>query len=124
MFSVLSSIYHKENPADFDICMQSIWDQQTLKPTEIVLVEDGPLTPGLDQAIECWKVKLKGVLKTIKLKENMGTGKAKNIGLKQCAYDLVCIVDTDDISIPQRFACAAAAQCPARFCRGSRLPLR
>ncbi len=38
MFSVLSSIYHKEQPEHFNTCMESIWDNQTLKPTEIVVI--------------------------------------------------------------------------------------
>jgi hypothetical protein len=38
------SIYHKENPQDFDRAMRSVWDEQTIKPNEIVLVEDGVLT--------------------------------------------------------------------------------
>lgn len=103
MFSVLCSIYHKENPSHFHECMQSIWDNQTLKPTEIVLIEDGPLTPQLDQVIQQWQVKLGDVLRVTKLAQNVGTGKAKNIGLQQCSYEIVCIVDTDDIYVPERF---------------------
>lgn len=103
MFSALSSIYHKENPAHFDACMQSIWDKQTLKPTEIILVEDGPLTSDLDRIIAMWKAKLGDVIQIIKLPKNVGTGKAKNIGLKACNYEVVCIVDTDDIYVSDRF---------------------
>ena len=103
-FSVLSSIYHKEHPLHFNACMESIWDKQTLKPTEIVLIEDGPLTPELDKAIEQWQAKLGNVLRVKKLEQNVGTGKAKNIGLQECSYDMVCIVDTDDIYVPERFA--------------------
>jgi len=103
MFSVLSSIYHKEHPLHFNSCMESIWDKQTLKPTEIVLIEDGPLTPELDQIIAKWQEKLGKVLRVKKLEQNVGTGKAKNIGLQECAYDIVCIVDTDDIYVPERF---------------------
>ena len=102
-FSVLSSIYHKENPFHFNACMESIWDKQTLKPTEIVLIEDGPLTPELDQIIAKWQEKLGTVLRVKKLEKNVGTGKAKNIGLQECTYDIVCIVDTDDIYVPERF---------------------
>ena len=104
MFSVLSSIYYKENSLHFNACMESIWNKQTLRPTEIVLVEDGPLTPDLDKAIEQWQAKLGNVLRIKKLEHNVGTGKAKNIGLKECTYDMVCIVDTDDIYVPERFA--------------------
>ncbi|EOQ74857.1 glycosyltransferase [Acinetobacter lactucae] len=103
MFSVLSSIYHKEHPLHFNSCMESIWDKQTLKPTEIVLIEDGPLTPELDQIIAKWQAKLGKVLRVKKLEQNVGTGKAKNIGLQECTYDIVCIVDTDDIYVPERF---------------------
>lgn len=103
MFSALSSIYHKESPEHFDACMQSIWDKQTLKPTEIILVEDGPLTSELDHVIAMWKTKLGDVLQIIKLPENVGTGKAKNIGLQACNYEIVCIVDTDDIYVSDRF---------------------
>lgn len=78
MFSVLSSIYHKEQPEHFNTCMESIWDNQTLKPTEIVLIEDGPLTPELDQVIAQWQKKLGNVLRVTKLEKNVGTGKAKN----------------------------------------------
>ena len=102
-FSVLSSIYHKEHPFHFNACMESIWDKQTLKPTEIILVEDGPLTPELDKVIAQWQEKLGNILRVKKLDKNLGTGKAKNIGLQECTYDIICIVDTDDIYVPERF---------------------
>ena len=97
------SIYFKENPLHFNACMESIWDQQTLKPTEIILIEDGPLTLDLDKVIAQWQVKLGNILRVKRLQENVGTGKAKNIGLQECTYDIVCIVDTDDIYVPERF---------------------
>ena len=76
-FSALMSIYHKENPSHFNACMESIWDNQTLKPTEIILVEDGKLTDELYVIINEWKIKLGHVLKVKSLEENLGTGKAK-----------------------------------------------
>lgn len=103
MFSVLISIYYKEKPEYFDACMKSIWDWQTLKPTEIVLVEDGPLTAELYESIALWKERLQQTLRVIKLEDNVGTGKAKNIGLQHCQYEIVSIVDTDDISVSDRF---------------------
>ena len=102
-FSVLCSIYYKENPIHFNNCMESIWDNQTLKPSEIILIEDGPLTFELDQVIIHWQKILGDVLKVKRLVKNVGTGKAKNIGLLECSYEIVCIVDTDDISVPKRF---------------------
>ena len=103
MFSVLISIYHKELFTHFNECMKSIWDNQTLKPTEIILVEDGPLTPELDKEIARWQTKLGEVLTVIRLAQNVGTGKAKNIGLQNCSHEIISIVDTYDISVSDRF---------------------
>lgn len=99
------SIYHKEDPFHFQTALESIWDQQTIKPNEIILVQDGPLTPELDIIISNWKDKLPNHFQTIKLAKNVGTGKAKNIGLQACQYPYVAIMDTDDISVPNRFEC-------------------
>jgi len=103
------SIYHKENPEYFDRCMKSIWDEQTVKPNEIVLVKDGKLTNELDEVIEKWQEKLGNIFKTIPLEKNVGTGQAKNIGLQKCSYNLIAIMDTDDICCFNRFEKQLAA---------------
>ena len=102
-FSVLMSVYHKENPLHLNQSLLSIWDEQILKPNEIVLVEDGPLNDGLYDVIEQWQNKIPSILKRIKLDKNLGTGKAKNIGLKHCSHSYIAIMDSDDISLPERF---------------------
>jgi glycosyltransferase involved in cell wall biosynthesis len=48
----------------------------------VVLVEDGPLTDELYQAIEEWKERLANTLKVVSLTENVGVGAAKNIGIE------------------------------------------
>ena len=42
-FSVLISVYENDSPEYFNEALCSIWDEQTLKPDEIVLVQDGPV---------------------------------------------------------------------------------
>ncbi|HIP14175.1 MAG TPA: glycosyltransferase [Sulfurimonas autotrophica] len=101
--SVLMSIYHKEKVAYFNRAMQSIWDDQIVKPDEIVLVQDGSLTDELHIAINIWSVKLGDTFRTISLKKNVGLGEALNIGLKECNYGLVARMDSDDIALPERF---------------------
>ena len=102
-FSVLMSIYHKEKPHYFNQAMRSIWDHQVLKPKQIVLVQDGPLTDELFEVIDSWRVKLGDIFTLVLLDENLGLGDALNIGLANCKYELVARMDTDDISHPQRF---------------------
>jgi glycosyltransferase involved in cell wall biosynthesis len=102
-FSVLMSLYFKENSAYFNRSLQSIWDEQTLKPDEIVLVKDGPLSSELDMCVARWQQALGDVLKVIPLPQNVGLGAALNIGLQYCTHELVARMDTDDISLPTRF---------------------
>ena len=102
-FSVLLSIYHKEQPSYLQAALTSIWDEQTLKPTQIVLVQDGPLTEELNTVISEWQHKLGAALITVPLEHNVGLGAALNIGLQHCEHELVARMDTDDISMPTRF---------------------
>jgi exopolysaccharide biosynthesis polyprenyl glycosylphosphotransferase len=102
-FSVLMSVYAKENPRYLDEALCSIWDHQTLKPGQIVLVKDGPLTEELDDCVGKWKQKLTDLLTIVVLPENVGVGAAMNSGLQQCCYELVARMDSDDISLPIRF---------------------
>lgn len=100
-FSVLISVYAKEKPEYLKVALESIWDKQTLQPTEIVLVKDGVLTPELDEVIG--QFGLRAPLIICQLKLNEGLGKALAIGLKKCSNDLVARMDSDDISSPLRF---------------------
>ena len=102
-FSVLMSIYHKEKVEYLNRAMKSIWDEQTIKPNEIVLVQDGKLTQELYEEIGNWKEKLKDILVIVPLEQNVGLGDALNIGMKHCIYELIARMDTDDISLPHRF---------------------
>ena len=102
-FSVLMSVYQGDCSAHLDIAIGSIWTSQTLKPTEIILVKDGILNEKLDLIIEKWHKKLDKVLKIVTLDTNAGLASALNYGLKFCNYDLIARMDSDDISLPERF---------------------
>ncbi len=100
-FSVLLSLYSKESPVFLKQSLESIF-KQTLKADEVILVEDGPLTPELHEVVEIYRETFPEI-KVVQLKDNSGLGKALNEGLKHCHYDLVVRVDTDDICKPNRF---------------------
>jgi glycosyltransferase involved in cell wall biosynthesis len=102
-FSVLMSIYCNEDAKHFHRAVQSIWDEQTIKPNEIVLVEDGPLSDSLYKNISDWKDRLGEVFKVVHLEKNAGVGNAKYVGIYECSNELIAVMDTDDISQPNRF---------------------
>lgn len=97
------SIYKKEKAEYFDRAMISIWNEQTIKPNEIVLVQDGELTNELYEVITLWKEKLGKILKLVPLEKNYGLGDALNKGILECSFEYVARMDTDDIALPNRF---------------------
>lgn len=99
-FSVSMCVYEKDNPDWFKTAVGSILNQ-TVKPNEIVLVVDGPVTDTLDVVIKEYEKDI--IFKVIRLKENQGHGNARRIGLENCSYDLVALMDSDDISVSNRF---------------------
>jgi len=102
-FSVLISVYKSEVYSNFNESLLSIYDNQILKPTEIILVKDGPLNSDLDFAIKLWQEKLPEILKVYELEVNSGLATALNFGLIRCTHDIVARMDSDDISLPNRF---------------------
>ncbi len=75
---------------------------QTLQPDEVVLVEDGPLTPELYNEIEKWKTRLIN-FNVVSLENNSGLATALNYGIKHCSNEIIARMDTDDICTPDRF---------------------
>lgn len=103
-FSVLLSVYYKEKPEYLKKSIESIYFKQTLKPNEIILVEDGTLTNELYSTIQILKSEIgNGILKTVRLEKNMGLGNALKIGIEKCSNELIARMDTDDIAYPNRF---------------------
>lgn len=102
-YSVLMSLYYKENSEHFKTAVYSMLNQ-SIKPDEIIIVKDGPLTEALETELQRFDKEYENVFNIVELKENVGLGKALNIGLKQCRNELVARMDTDDISAPDRCA--------------------
>lgn len=101
--SVIISVYQTENPKYFEEALKSIWDDQTRKPEQIVLVEDGPLTEGLYNVVNAWKKKLGDALCVCQNEKNLGLTKSLNIALGHVSSNLVARMDSDDRSDAMRF---------------------
>ena len=122
--SVLMSVYRSEQAACLQRALQSVWDDQTRKPNQIVLIEDGPLPAELEEVVQrlqaafkvqeqqsCVQSSLQSkaaetsakILTVVKLPVNGGLTKALNVGLKHATGDLIARMDSDDIAAPNRF---------------------
>lgn len=100
-YSVLMSLYAKEKPEYLRLALDSMINQ-TVKPDEIVLVEDGPLTDELYEVVKEYGEKYPDLFNVVINKTNLGLGPALNRGLSCCRNELVARMDTDDISKSDR----------------------
>ncbi|MGU5818707.1 glycosyltransferase [Aeromonas caviae] len=102
--SVLISVFGKDDPRFLDAALRSVYDDQTLKPEQIVIVADGPLKQIQSTIIDKFSRDCaEEVVTFVPLTHNVGLAAALNEGLKQCRNNLVARMDADDISQPLRF---------------------
>ena len=100
-FSVLMTVYDKEKPYNLRKSLLTSY-QQTIKPTEIILVCDGELTQELYDEIERIKSEI-SILKVYQLDTNVGSGPASRFGVEKCNTELIARMDSDDYSVETRF---------------------
>lgn len=100
-YSVLMSVYYKENPKWFDKSISCMFEQ-TIKPNEFVLVEDGELTNELYEVVEKYKKQYPKEFKVVNIKSNVGLGLALKKGVEECSNEYIARMDSDDYSLPQR----------------------
>ena len=97
------SVYKNDRPDYLEIALSSIYEKQTKKPDEIIIVFDGPLTDDLYRVIEKFSSDKKDIVKHIKLEKNQGLGQALKIGSENCSHEYIMRMDSDDISDSTRF---------------------
>lgn len=103
-FSVLMSVYKNDDVEFFRTALKSVTSDQTLKPAQAVIVYDGPVADGIDGVIaDIERENTEIEFTVIKKPENKGLAAALNTGLKECKYAWVARMDSDDISLPDRF---------------------
>lgn len=99
-FTVLLSLYNRESKHNLFDCLESI-KSNTIKPEQIVIVYDGPISEELDSIVTSFIKYLP--IEKIKISENIGLGNALNYGLNFCRHEIVFRMDTDDKCKSTRF---------------------
>lgn len=103
-FSLLLPVYHGDSASHLRRSFHSSVHDQQLRPTEVVLVEDGPIGPELTAQIALLIETSPVPVIHVRIKENAGLAAALTTGLAACTHDVVARMDADDISLPERFA--------------------
>lgn len=103
-FSVLMAVYGGDDPHQFTAALRSVTDQQSLRPAEVVLVQDGPVPAPLAEAVAGAIEAASVPVHLVRLPENQGLAAALTAGLEAVSHDFVARMDADDLSLPERFA--------------------
>lgn len=101
-FSVLMSVYKNDKPDNLRVAVESVSINQTVKPDEILIVVDGPVPNELKAVLSS----LESEIPTLHIewcKENRGLGLALRYGMERVSNEIVARMDSDDISLPNRF---------------------
>jgi GT2 family glycosyltransferase len=102
-FSLLLSVYAGDDPGFLREAFTSTVREQTRRPAQVVLVQDGPVPEPLVQTIEELVEGSPVPVHHLALEENLGLGPALDRGLAACEHEIVARMDADDISLPTRF---------------------
>jgi glycosyltransferase involved in cell wall biosynthesis len=100
-YSVLMSIYSKDEPQYIKESIQSILSQ-TVAPNEVIILVDGPVSQKISQTIKYFEKKYPSIIKVVFFKLNRGLGPVLADGVILAKNQLVARMDSDDVADPNR----------------------
>lgn len=95
------AVYINDEPEYFRAAVESMLNQ-TLRPSQIVIVCDGKLKNSHNSIISSFEKSNEGLFTIVRIKENSGFWNALNSGLEFCENEFIARMDSDDISLPKR----------------------
>ena len=97
-YTVLMSVYAEDSPEYLHLALKSIWDDQTRKPDEVVVVFDGPLKRSQTDVLHAFREGKEDQVIFVELKRGMGLGDSLRIGTDYCT----CLLYTSPSPRDQR----------------------
>lgn len=101
-FSVCMAVYRNDDANDFADAVHSIYTDQSLKPSEIIIVIDGPIPEALESKLTKLKTQI-NIIKFVRFNKNRGHAAVRQAGLEAASNEIIAIMDADDIAEPTRF---------------------
>ena len=108
-FSLLLPVYAGDRPEYLRAAFTSSVQEQTQRPSEVVVVVDGHIPDELRSMLDSLIAASPVPARTVELPENQGLAAALTEGLAACAHEVVARMDADDVSLPGRFERQAEA---------------
>jgi glycosyltransferase involved in cell wall biosynthesis len=102
-FSLLLSVYDGDRPDYLRRALRSAIDDQTVRPDQVVIVQDGPVRADLGECLEQLRSSSPVPVTFVTMERNSGLGPALDQGLAASWFDIVARMDADDVAMPNRF---------------------
>lgn len=104
LFSLLLPVYRGDDPIHLARAFTSTVIDQTRRPAQVVVVQDGPVSDELAREISALADASPVPVIHHVIPTNIGLAGALSLGLELCNHDVVARMDADDISLPGRFS--------------------
>lgn len=105
-FSVLLTVYYKDNPLWLKQAINSVLEN-TVCPNEFVIMVDGPIPEEIQKILD--EVSHNKIVRLLSHPSNIGRGAALAYAVPKCKYELIALMDADDICRKNRFEKQLAA---------------
>lgn len=99
-FTVVMSVYHADCPILFQKAVDSVLNQ-TLKPTEVIIVADGPVGDKIEKVLI--GLSSESTIKIIRCTKNGGLAVSRKVAIAEASTEYVAVMDSDDICVRNRF---------------------
>lgn len=99
-FTVVMSVYKNDKPEYLRLAIDSLINQ-TIKPNEIIIITDGPITAQLERELNTYSHYEN--IRFIKLYKNVGLASSRKEAIKNANFDIIAVMDSDDICELDRF---------------------
>ncbi len=100
------SVYQKDNPAWVKQALDSVLTN-TVRPTEVVIMVDGPVGKEIQAVLD--EATKDNTVRVLSHPVNIGRGAALGYAVPKCTYDLIALMDADDVCCKDRFEKQLAA---------------
>jgi glycosyltransferase involved in cell wall biosynthesis len=102
-FALLMTVYCGDREEYVRAAFRSAVHDQTLRPDQVVLVQDGPISPEMSYCLQELVATSPVEVTFVRLERNRGLGPALDAGLQASRFDIVARMDADDVAMPHRF---------------------
>ena len=102
-FALLLAVWGGDDPEFLRAAFTSSVQEQTRRPDQVVLVQDGPVPDELAGTIAELVATSPVRVDHVVMEHNVGLGPALDAGLAASDHEIVARMDADDVSLPERF---------------------